>query len=127
MTHAELVAEAVGAMREAANVLYAPMFTADRVGDKETANRVSDLITRLRTAADALAGEARDGERMKALDALLEGADFAYGEFENRHVVLLHLPDGIRIGASLADFADAVIAKNARDAARAATEGKPDA
>jgi hypothetical protein len=55
-SNAELVAQATAAMREAANVLYAPMFTADRVGDKETANRVSDLITRLRTAADALAG-----------------------------------------------------------------------
>lgn len=55
-----------------------------------------------------------DSERLNALQALMFGLDFQYGE-ENDQVVLLSIPAGIRVGNDIRAFADdCIAAKSAR-------------
>ena len=56
-----------------------------------------------------------DYDRLNALQDLIEGADFAYGDAdEKRPVVLLRLPEGVRVGADIRKFADEVLLKEPR-------------
>lgn len=69
-----------------------------------------------------LANAAADTKRLDIAQGLLLGADFEWGEPPTR-AVILELPSGVRIGADLRQFLDAVAAQTPKQKEVAADDG----